>query len=64
MKCSLCGKMSDDWRLRDEIKFLIYRYFRFRRWKSLNFGIEISLWFVAIYFIIWSVEIGVRKYNE
>ena len=52
--------MFDDWRLRDYIKVFFNKVFRIKRWKSLIFGIEIGFWMVAIYFLIWSMEIGVR----
>ena len=52
--------MFEMWRLRDEIRFLFRKLFRIKRWKSLIFGVEIGFWMVAIYFILWSVEIGVR----
>lgn len=64
MKFFLCKNLSDDWRLRDEVRVFIYRYFRVKRWKSLNFGVEIGLYFVALYFLFWSFEIGVRIYDE
>ena len=56
--------LYEHWRLRDEVRFQIRKWIRIRRWKSLNFGLEISLWIVAIYFMIWSFEIGIRRYND
>lgn len=53
--------MFEAWRLRDEIRFLIRKIFRMKRWKSLIFGLEIGLYFVSIYILIWSFECGVRR---
>ena len=37
------------------------KLFRIKKWESINFGIEIALFYVSIYFLFWSIEIGMYK---
>ena len=49
--------LSEHWKLKDEIKYRIKRHFELKSWKSLNFGIEIGVFYLSIYFLFWSFTV-------
>lgn len=46
------------WTWRHEVWWIYRTFFKMKKWDSLNFGIEIGLFYISIYFLLWSITIG------